>query len=107
MPALGTRTRQNFQYGHPPSEQNDRGFSPDLGMTKRVVASITFTASNGRATGASSTFTNFAGGDRVRINDTASNNGVFQVTATDADTYIALDLPVKEEGAITCEIRTI
>lgn len=107
MATLGTRLKRSFQYGHPPGQRNDRGLTPDLGMTKRVVAETTFTAVDGRATAITTTFANFAVGDRVKIFDTASNNGEFQVTATDADTYIALDLPVKDESAITCEIRTI
>lgn len=107
MAELGTRLKQSFQYGHPPSQRLDRGLTQDLGMTKRVVVATTFTAVDGRATAASATFANFAVGDRLRINDTASNNGEFQVVATDADTYIQLDLPVKDEGPVTAEIRTI
>ena len=107
MSALGTRAKRSFQHGHPPSQTHDRGFSRDLGMTKRVVAAITFAASTGRSTGDAGTFAGFAVGDRIGSVDTASNNGEFQVVTTDADTYIQLDLPVKDEGPVTCEIRTV
>lgn len=103
---LGTRQKQNFRYGHPASQREDRVHSRDVGMSKNVTASMTFTASNGRATAAASTFAAFAVGDPVLVSGTNLNNGTFQVLSTDASTFVQLDVPVKDEGPLSATMRT-
>ena len=110
MPALGTRTRQGDRQGREAGSGDTRSHTRDVGMAKRVSASITFTASDGRATGANGTFTStFAAGDPVLVQGGLSNNGgVFQVTALDAvnAAYLVLSPAPKDEGPVTVTLRT-
>lgn len=104
---LGTRTRPSRQKMYPDQGSRTLSRNTDKGMTKRVSASLTFTASDGKATGASATFTgNFAVGDPLQISGTNRNNGFRAIIATDGDTYLILDPPPKDEGPVTCVMRT-
>lgn len=104
---IGTRVRQNQQKMHPDQGTRTRSRNTDKGMKKLVTASITFTASDGKATATSGSFTgNFAAGDPVEIFNTNLNNGFHNVKSTDGDTYIVLDPPPKDEGPLTCTLRT-
>lgn len=107
---LGTRTRQSFQKERNDQGSETRGHTADLGMVKRIDASITFTASNGRATAASpGTFAgSFVAGDPVLIERTLLNNGFFTITAGDGVNaqYLVLDPPPKNEGPLNVLLRT-
>lgn len=113
MPAsLGTRSKNGLRYERRPQGNDTRGYTRDLGMTKLVTASITFTASNGRATGANGTFptTGFVVNDPVWIESGAVLNAgaFFTITGFDAtnQSYLVLDPPPKNEGPLTVTIRT-
>lgn len=110
MPAnFGTRTRQGLEKERVDQGSDTRTRNPDKGMTKRVVASITFAAGTGRATGANGTFTStFAVGDRVLIQGSNANNGTHLVTGLDGvnAAYLVLDPPPKDEGPLSVTLRT-
>lgn len=106
---LGTRTQANQTNNRLERESETRTHTRDKGMSKRVVASITFTGGNGRASAANGTFVNtFALGDPVLIGGTNLNNGFFEIVGLDAgnNAFLTLDPPPKDEGPVTCEIRT-
>ncbi|MFZ3238752.1 MAG: hypothetical protein WA417_01225 [Stellaceae bacterium] len=86
MPSLGTRTKQGLKYERLAQGSMTRTYTRDLHMTKLVSASITFTSSNGRATGANGTFptTGFVVNDPMLIEGANLNNGYFTITGLDA-----------------------
>lgn len=107
--ALGTRSRQNFRQEHPSSRLGSRSYTRDVGMTKRVVTTATFTASNSRITGSNGDFANFAVGDTIAIKGTLLNNGDRVVTGLDGtnQAYLVLDFPPKDEGPVSStEVRS-
>jgi hypothetical protein len=108
---LGTRTQQNFRKERLPQGNDTRFHTRDVGMTKRVVASITF--GGGNATGANNTFPAsgagaFAVGDPVLIEGANLNNGFFTVIALDGTNhaFLTLDPPPKAEGPLSVTLRT-
>ena len=104
---LGTRRTDNVQRSRPETGSQTRTFNPDQGLSKNVTASLTFTAADGRATGAGGTFAAFAAGDPVKISLTNKNNGFFTVKSVDgAFAFIVLDPPPKDEGPLSTNIRT-
>lgn len=104
---VGTRTRQNFLYNNSASQKLDRGFSRDVGMSKNVTDSFTFTASNARITGAGGDFANFAVDDVLLVEGTQNNNGEFAIVSIAGDTsYVVVDKGVVNEGPISITIRT-
>lgn len=109
MHGIGTRTQQNFRKERVDQGNDTRSHTRDLGMSKNVTASITFTAADGKATGANNTFlSTFAVGDPVLIQGALLNNGFFTVTALDGtnNAFIVLDPPPKNEGPLSVTIRT-
>lgn len=107
--SLGTRRSDQFYKGRADQGADTRSRNGDKGMTKRVSASITFTASNGRATGANGTFTStFSVGDPVMIQNTNLNNSFHTVTGLDGvnAAYLVLDPAPKDEGPLTALLRT-
>jgi|GEM_PF-5757188 hypothetical protein len=107
---LGTRRKQGLKYERLEQGNETRSHTRDLGLNELVSASITFTASPGRATGANGTFpTNkWNVNDPVLIVGANLNNGYFTITGLDAtnQSYLALDPPPKNEGPVTVTIRT-
>lgn len=106
---LGTRTAATLAYEKIDQGHETRFHTRDKGMKKNVTASITFTASNGRATGANGTFTTtFAVNDPVMIQGANLNDSYFTVVALDAvnAAYLQLDPPPKDEGPLTVTLRT-
>lgn len=107
---VGTRIRQCFGLEQPPSRALTRSYSADKGLKPRVAPGVAITfvgAATSQAQATGGTFANFAVGQNLRINGSASNNGEYRVTATDASTQITLSPPPKAEGPIsTVEIRT-
>lgn len=108
MSDMGTRIRATQQNGHEAGGSDTRSHTRDTGMLKRVAASITFTAADGKATGASNSFVGFVVGDPVLVQNTNLNNGFFEIKAIDAgaSAFLVLDPPPKNEGPISCIIRT-
>ena len=102
----GTRESRNFFRSRPSSRITNGRHSRDLGLSKRVVASATFSGSV--ISDAASNFAVFKVGDRITISGTAGgqNNGdrtILGVTAT----TLTVDFPVKGEGPTAgVEIRT-
>ncbi len=107
MPHLGTRSKQSFQHNHPPEDIPQNSNTLDLGLSKKVTASVTFSASTARATAAAGTFANFAIGDQLVIASQGADGGFFEVIATDNSTYLTLDPPPPNGGPSTVTIRSI
>ena len=107
MIEVGTRTRQNklLTVGVPTSKMT-KSYTRDLGLASLVSGvSLTFSAATAKVTGPAGTFANFSVGQVLSITNTVSNNGQFEVLATDASTWLTLDpLPVNETA--TASIRT-
>lgn len=110
MQGYGTRTKQGFRQERVDQGHMTRTFTRDLGMTKLVTASITFTSATAEATGANGTFptTGFKVGDDVLIEGANINNGYFHITGLDGtnQSYLVLAPPPANEGPITVTIRT-
>jgi hypothetical protein len=106
---LGTRIRANQ-----PNNRIDRGsmtrlLTRDLGMTKLILDTATFTSANGRISGSGANeFTVFAIWDPIEVYGTNLNDGYFTVTGIDAGgTYLIVDPPPKDEGPVAnVEVRT-
>lgn len=105
---LGTRTLQGQRKEHPPGPSFTRSLTPDVGMSKYVSASLTFTAGTGEISGANGTFAAFVAGDPILVEDTNLNNGEFIVTGIDTvnSAYLVVDPPPKNEGPLTALVRT-
>lgn len=105
---LGTRTLGTFRKEHPPGPSFDRTLTRDVGMTKNVTASITFTAGTSKLTAANGTFTGFVAGDPILVEKTNLNNGEFIVTAIDGanQSFLTVDPPPKTEGPLSATVRT-
>lgn len=106
---LGTRVQQGFRRERLEQGSDTRSRNQDPGMSKRVVASVTFVSASGQAQAANGTFAGtFAVGDPLLVQDAALNNGFFNITALDGvnNSYLTLDPPPKDEGPITVMLRT-
>lgn len=108
--ALGTRTRQNFEKERIDQGEETRSFTRDVGMTKNVTVSLTFTSGPpGQITGANGTFANtFAVGDPIVVRSANINNGHFIVTALDGvnNAFLQVDPPPQPEGPLVVNVRT-
>ena len=93
-PSIGTRSKQSFRQGHVEHLGETQGHQQDLGLTKRVSASVTFTAADNKASAANGTFAAFAAGDDLLIEGANLNNGLAHVTASTRPTRL-----------ISCSIR--
>ena len=105
---LGTRTLQGLRKEHPQSRDLESGYTRDVGMSKRVVSNATFTASNGRITGANGDFANFVAGDPIFVQGSNKNDGEFLITGIDAvnHAYLVLDAAPADEGPVSVTVRT-
>lgn len=103
---LGTRQRQTISNNHPASGGDNGKLTRDVGLSKRFAGSLTFTASNKRITAAAGNFTAFGVNDPVTVYGTSQNNGDREILAVAGDgSWIQVDLPVKDEGPVTAEVR--
>lgn len=100
--SIGTRTPQNIRRIRPDQGRETRTHQQDKGMSKRLVATLTFTASDGRITGANGDFSAFRVGDPLLVQGTNLNNGHKTVTGLDASdaAYVTVDPPPKDENAV-------
>ncbi len=107
-PSIGTRSKQSFRQGHVEHLGETQGHQQDLGLTKRVSASVTFTAADNKASAANGTFAAFAAGDDLLIEGANLNNGLAHVNGIDAtnQAYLVLDQAPKDEGPLTVTLRT-
>lgn len=101
-PSIGTRTKQSIRQEHLDTRSETASHSADLGMTKRVSASITFSAASGQLQAANGTFANFAVGDDILVEGANLNNGRFHVNAIDGTNhaFLTVDGGVKNEGPV-------
>jgi hypothetical protein len=107
MPSLGTRGFSRQTQLHPAGGSLNSIATGDLGMTKRVTASMTW--GSGEVSAANGTFAGFAVGDPIEAIGTVLNAGFWTVTGIDAanQSYFTLDGSPKSEGPISSTIRTI
>jgi hypothetical protein len=105
--SVGTRSQQTMHKGRIDQGSETMGHSRDVGMSKRVVASIAFVASSGNMTAANGTFSAFAVQDQILVEGTNLNNGYKTITAIDAtnQAFLTLDPPPKDESSISCTVR--
>lgn len=106
---VGTRTRQNFANSHPPQQHLEQSYTRDVGMSKNVTASITFTASTKKLTAANGTFAAFALNDMIAVSKTNKNDGFFTVVAIDGvnSSFLTVDAPCNDEGPLSATVRTV
>lgn len=110
MGFLGTRSSERQPNGTPATRSLTRDFGQqDRGSTNQLSASLTFTAATARIAGANGIFAGFKAGDRFQVEDTAANNGGFQVTGVDAtnQAYVTVAPAPKDEGPVTAFLRKI
>lgn len=102
----GTRETKAYFLSHPSSRANNGRHTRDIGITKRIVASATFSGS--LISDAASNFSVFKAFDRITISGTSGgqNNGDRTILSV-ASQSITVDFPVKTEGpTANVEIRT-
>jgi hypothetical protein len=102
MPTYGTRSFSRYhQRQHDEGRSINYSHNADKGLSKLATASMTFVAANG-------TFPNFAVGDEIEVIGAVINSGYFIVTAIDGtnQSYLTLLGGVKNEGPISCTVRT-
>ena len=103
---IGTRTKQSLRFEQAPSRKWDRGFTRDVGISKRFVGSVSI--AGGVVTGIAGNFTAFLVNDPIRILGPSANNGEYTIIAKAGDgSTITLNNPTPvAEGPLTVEIRT-
>jgi hypothetical protein len=109
MAAYGTRKLPSgVNTRLPPGEAPNNALTRDIGMTKLVTASVTFSASTGEVTAASGTFVSFSVRDAIVVLGSAGNDGFYTVLGIDtvAATYLLLSPAPKNGGPETVTIRT-
>lgn len=109
---IGTRNSptQSRNTALPPSGSVAQSLSADVGMSKRVVASITFVnSSTKQLQAANGTFAAFSVGDEIMIEGTNLNNGLQQVAAIDGTnhSFLTVALGLKNEGPISATVRAV
>ncbi len=108
MGSLGTRTKQSTSQLHPPGGALRSSYTRDVGMSKRVSVTTTFTAVDGRITGVAGDFTAFANKDPIVVQGAVLNAGAFLIVGLDEvdHAYLTVDPAPKDEGPIAVTIRT-
>jgi hypothetical protein len=106
--SVGTRSQATFHKGRIDQGSETMGHSRDVGMTKRVVASITFAAGAAQLQAANGTFAAFAVQDQILVEGTNLNNGFKTIIGVDGtnSSYLTVDPPPKDEAAISSTVRT-
>jgi hypothetical protein len=113
-PSFGTRRQSNIRHSHPPGTKVTRSYTRDVGMTKLVTASITFSSASSQLQAANGTFgaggSTFAVGDPIEVLGGAvlNNGATFQITAVDTvnGAFLTVDPAPVNEGPITATVRT-
>lgn len=109
MIEIGTRTPNSALTIAPPQGTIESGFTRDVGMRRRIAAaSLTFTASTGRISGANGTFVDIAINRIIFVQNSNRNDGYFEVTARDNVNFASITVspPPKDEGPVTVTMRT-
>jgi hypothetical protein len=110
MGDLGTRTSSRQPNGMPATRTLSRDFGQqDPGSLNQLSASLTFTASDGRITGANGTFAHFAVGDRFEVENASDGDGGYQVTGLDGtnQAFVTVVPPPKNAGPVTAFVRKV
>lgn len=110
MPSIGTRTKQGTRQGHISGRGETQSHTRDLGLSKKVTASITFVgAGTNQLQAANGTFAAFAVGDDMLVEGTNLNNGTFHVNAIDGTNhaFLTVDVGCHAEGPLSATVRTI
>lgn len=109
MIGIGTRTLQGQRKEHPSTGNLESGNTRDKGLSKLVTSTATFTAVDGKITGANGDFTAFAVGDPIIIRGSNLNDGERVVTGIDGtnQAFLVLDAAPKDEGPVSVTVRTI
>ncbi len=108
MPSVGTRTKQSTRQEHVDTRSESASHSADLGMTKRVVASVTF--GGGSLSASNGTFANFGVGDDILVEGTSKSNGRYHVNAIDGvnHAFLTVDEGTPTEGPVAnTVVRTV
>ena len=109
MPAsLGTRTKQSRQTTRADQGSQTRSYTRDLGMSKRLASTMTYTGANARISAFNGAFAAFVPGDPVLSEGTSLNNGYFRVQSIDPTNaaWLVVDPPPKDEGPVSAVVRT-
>lgn len=106
-PNFGTRTRRNVAHERVSQSRPNSVTTRDVGMTKLISASITF--GSGQLLAANNTFTSFAVGDGIVVeNAPEAVCGFYTVTGIDviSATYLIVDPPPQAAGPVSATVRT-
>jgi len=110
MPTQGTRSFSRYhQRQHASGRSINYSHNADKGLSKLATASMTFVNSGtNQVQAANGTFPSFAVGDEIEVIGAVINSGYFIVTAIDGtnQSYLTLLGGVKNEGPVTCTVRT-
>lgn len=99
----GTRSNNQMWNSRPEVQLPNNKQTRDLGMSKRVLPSATFSGST--ISDPATNFSVFAVNDEIVLMGSALNNGT-RTVLTVGSSFITVDWPVKTEGPISVEIRT-
>lgn len=106
MPYYGQGTRTNFQmwFSRPETRFPNTKETRDVGMSKRVIASATFSGTS--IVDVAANFSVFQVDDEIIVWGSASNNGTRTVLSV-GSSFLLVDWPVVTEGPTAgVEIRT-
>jgi hypothetical protein len=95
----GTRQRREFYNERPESREPNNKYTRDVGMTKRLVISATFSGSTITDLASDFVAAGFAVNDQIMVWGTAYNNGVRTILSL-TTTALTVDWPVTTEGPI-------
>lgn len=101
--SVGTRSQQTSQHGRIDQGSETRSHGRDVGMSKRVVTTATFTASSAQIAGSNGDFAAFAVNDKILVDGTNLNNGFKIITGLDVtnQAYVTVDPAPKDESAVS------
>lgn len=108
--SIGTRIQATATRERVDQGGDSRSHTRDIGMSKRVVSTLTMTASSARIAGSNGDFTNFAVEDPILLQGGVLNNGSqFRVTGIDVTNHAFLTVTPapKDESSIAGTVRTV
>ena len=106
--SIGTRTRQTRSATRADQGSQTRSYTRDLGMSKRVASTMTYTGANARISAFNGAFSTWQPYDAVLSQGTSLNNGYFRVLSIDPTNaaWLVVDPPPKDEGPLIAVVRT-
>ena len=108
MPSsVGTRSRANREAGRPTQSRPNGTSTRDIGMSKLVGGSFTYTTAPPQIVSIAGTFSAFAAGDVIEVTGNGSDLGFYNVTAVAGDgSALTVDPPPVAAAGVTSTIRT-